>query len=128
MKTLPFLVFTFLFCCPIFMCAQSVVGSWSWEVTTSDGKAAKNMLTFQKDGIYKVDLGMDGSYEIEGSYTFENDQITIVDTSEGPCKGVKGVYNMKIEDYKIVANLVSDECLARKGDDPDTPMIMTKVQ
>lgn len=110
------------------MCAQSVVGSWSWEVTTSDGKAAKNMLTFQKDGIYKVDLGMDGSYEIEGSYTFENDQITIVDTSEGPCKGVKGVYNMKIEDYKIVANLVSDECLARKGDDPDTPMIMTKVQ
>ncbi|MCH2080793.1 MAG: hypothetical protein MK226_00310 [Saprospiraceae bacterium] len=128
MKTLPFLVLTFLFCCPFLISAQSIVGSWSWDATTPDGKAAKNMLTFQKDGVYKVDLGMNGSYEIEGSYTLENDQITIVDTSEGPCKGVKGVYNMKIEDNQIVTTLVSDDCLPRKGNDPDTPMIMTRVQ
>jgi hypothetical protein len=128
MKITQFVALAFLFCCPFMMSAQSIVGSWSWDATTPDGKTVKNMLTFQKDGVYKVDIGMDGSYEIQGNYTFENDQVTISDTTEGPCKGAKGVYKMKMEGNQVIASLVSDECAARRGDDPDTPMTMTRVQ
>lgn len=127
MKITQFVALAFLFCCPFMMSAQSILGSWSWEATTPEGKTVKNLLTFEKDGVYKLDIGWDSKTEIEGTYTYENGQVTISDTTEGPCKGAKGVYAMKVEKTQVTATLISDDCAARRGDDPDRPLVMKRV-
>ena len=127
MKTSSFYVIAFLLICPAFLSAQAIAGSWMWKGTNPEGKEVKNMITFQEDGIYKVDLGMNGKYEIEGTYTNENGQASITDTSEGPCKGITGVYEMKVEENEMTAKMVSDQCTARAGDDPNRVMTMKRV-
>ena len=101
-----------LFLLPFTGFAQlSVVGDW----TASDKDENGNVLTFKvsmkANGTYAVDLGVDGTIEIEGKYSIEGDTMTIEDVS-GPaaCKDGKGVYKFVLTETTNSLTMVSDPC------------------
>lgn len=91
-------------------------GTWKMTIMDPDGNAIAVSLTFE-DGTYKSDIGMDGSIDIEGTYTLNGDQITLTDkpdSSPMACKE-EGVYKISITGNKLSFSTVSDNCMGRNS-------------
>ncbi len=79
-------------------------------------------ITFTADGMYMVDMGADGTVDVEGTYTVEENTLTMKDTSgEMSCRGDEGgSYTFSVEGDKASFSMVSDNCEGRKGLDGQT--------
>ena len=125
-KQTPLFIVLFLFT-PFLMTAQSIVGDWLMDGKTPDGHTIVNKVSFNADGTLTVDLGNDGSIDVNATYTVEGNKVSMDDTSkESPCYGTVGIYEIKIEGDKCTAKVVEDACAVRKGD--GKPSIMTRAK
>ena len=124
------LIFTCLlaFCASFTIQAQaSLSGDWKMSVTNPEGETFTAKLTIKDNGKYLVDLGIDGTADVRGSYTLDGNQITISD-SEGtnacpPDK--KGVYKYRVSATALEMEKISDECEGRGG--PEGKMSFTRM-
>lgn len=120
--------------CFVFLClflgsqsltAQSMIGDWYVSGQMPDGTEVTHKITFKEGGTMTVDMGNDGTVDVNSTYTMDGYRISMSDTDEAsPCKGKVGVYDLVIEKEKMVAKLVEDACDARRGDGKD--MVMTR--
>ena len=76
------------------------------------------------DNTYAVDMGMDGSIDIKGTYKLDGNQITIQDDPGSDCTG-KGVYTFAIEGDTLTFTEVSEACQNRGT--PNGKMMMTRM-
>ncbi len=114
---------------PFFMSAQSVIGSWQWEETNSEGKKVKSTITFKQDGTYEVDFGSDGKADVGGPYSMDGTNISIGDDTEGsPCKGITAIYSFKVEGDKATVKMVKDSCTVRAENNDGTPGVLIRVR
>jgi len=85
----------------------------------ADGTTVAVKLTFEENGKLHVDIGNDGTTDIEYTYTLEEAKISIKEISSGgDCYGVVGVYEMArikggIDSREL--NAIDDPCEARKA-------------
>ncbi|MEL6391509.1 MAG: hypothetical protein AAFY36_08425 [Bacteroidota bacterium] len=100
---------------PLCLSAQNVTGDWAMSGTTPDGQAFNTSVSFHADGTMTVDMGNDGTVDIQANYTHADGQISISDSAEAsPCYGKTGVYNISIDGDQMSVSLVSDPCDARR--------------
>ena len=126
MKNLFHILIILVFCLPVSLSAQSIIGNWKAEVPGPDGNTVVFEVSMKADGTYTVDFGADGSAEINGKYEIDGKQMTIQDTGgEQACTGGKGVYNVENSGDKLTMTRVSDSCEGRGG--PNGVMIFTKA-
>ena len=126
MKNLKFL-FILLLAFPISIFAQSVEGDWKITIPAPEGKTMDALLSIDANGTYTVDLGMDGTVNVEGTYTMDGDKMTIQDTKgEQACLGdaTAGVYTITVDDKSFVMTRVNDPCEGRGG--PEGVMSFTR--
>lgn len=102
--------------------AQSPVGKWKFQFETPDGTLVI-AADIKADGTYALDMGNDGSAEVNGTYTMSGDKMTISDDA-GDCTG-KGVYTVAVTDNTLTMTRVSDECENRGG--PEGVMTGTRM-
>lgn len=98
--------------------AQSPVGNWTYNLPQSDGTTVAVKLTFEENGELHVDVGNDGTVDIEYTYTLSEGSISIKEISSGgDCTGVVGVYEMArikggMDSREL--NAINDPCELRK--------------
>jgi uncharacterized protein (TIGR03066 family) len=127
MKKQLVLIFVLFLFAPFFVSAQSIVGDWLMDAKTPDGQPSVMKVSFKADGKLKVDFGNDGSIDINGTYTLDGNKISLNDAStESPCYGKVGVYEMKVEGDKLKVKLIEDACEIRKGDGKPSEMRRVK--
>lgn len=116
-----------LFFVPVLLSAQSITGSWIMEGTTPDGVKVANKVSFGEDGVFTVDFGMDGSIDVNGTFTVDGGKISLSDSmEESPCYGKVGVYTFVVAGDEVTVQLVEDPCDARRGD--GKPMTMKRAK
>ena len=111
------LTFVLALCLPLSIFAQTVEGDWATKVPTEDGTMMTIKLSL-KAGNYQVDMGNDGTTEVEGTYTVDGKTITVQDTGgEMACtgEGTAGVYTFTVDNASFVMTRVSDGCKGRGG-------------
>lgn len=90
-------------------------GTWKMTMQDPEGNEAVASVTFT-DGIYQGDFGMDGTIEVQGTYTVDNDQITLMDNAEkstaAACEGA-GSYTVSIDGDAMSLTVVEDACEGR---------------
>lgn len=87
--------------------AKSIKGTWQSTTggafLTMDGKE------------YRLDfMGVDSDKPIIGTYSVDGDLITFIN-QKGPCKDVKGLYEVKFIKNEIGFKCKSDDCIKRKA-------------
>ncbi len=93
--------------------APELVGQWI-SSNTIDGIEVEYLIQINDDGTYALDMGKDGTFEIEGQYTVEADEITFVEsTGELACPSEAGVYKVAVEDNQLNLEVVADNCQRR---------------
>ena len=109
---------------PLSIFAQDYVGDWTTKVPAGDGTEMEIVVSMKADGTYTVDLGGDGTADINGRYTVKDGKMTIRDTG-GPqaCEG-EGVYRFKAAGNNLMMIRESDDCEGRGG--PEGRMAFTK--
>lgn len=123
MKITRFLPVFLLLCTPFFLGAQDFLGSWTMPGTTPEGESITNTITFNADGTMTVDFASDGTVDVKSTYTYADGKVSVSDSSsESPCYGKTGVYQVAVNGKSMTATLVSDPCEARRAD----KMMMTK--
>lgn len=103
---------------PVFATAQ-VEGDWGLQVPNEDGTTMTIKLSL-KAGIYQVDMGNDGTVEVEGKYTIDGSTIKVQDVSgENACtgEGTEGEYTFTVDAKTFVMTRVKDACEGRGGPD-----------
>ena len=126
MKFAQRILITLLFAMPIGVFAQSIAGDWETQVPgQEEGTLVTIKVKMSDDGTYAVDLGGDGTVDINGKYSVTDGVITVQDTDTGPntCNG-KGMYKLETTDTTLKMTRISDECDGRGG--PDGVMEMTR--
>ena len=113
MYKLKVLCISFIFCLAFSISAQSWVGKWKMEFTTDEGILVLTA-DLKTNGTYTLDLGADGTIEVNGTYTMSDDTMTFSDN--GACQGI-GVYKVKATDTTLTLTKISDECTDRTGPD-----------
>ncbi len=75
----------------------------------------KIYLSFGAGNTYSVDLGADGTADINGKYEISNGQLSIQDNG-GPeaCTG-KGIYKLETSEKTLKMTRISDPCEGRGG-------------
>ncbi|MEM8582683.1 MAG: hypothetical protein AAGF87_00370 [Bacteroidota bacterium] len=110
---------------PTCLCAQEVTGNWAMSGTAPDGQAYNTTISFHADGTMSVDMGNDGSIDIQANYTHADGQMSISDIAEqSPCYGKTGVYSISLNGDQMTVALVDDPCDARRID----RMVLTRKQ
>lgn len=99
-------------CFSVTVSAQDYIGTWTWDSTGPDGSTMPISMEIKADNSYHIDFGADGTVELHGKYTFEDDTMTIAD-EVGDCKGAKGVYKFVVDGDTAMGTMVSDECEPR---------------
>lgn len=113
---------------PFFMNAQAQLGTWTWETTGPNGEKMNMQVTFKADNTFAVDAGVDGTIDIQGTFSLAGDRMTIKDNG-GNCDGKPGVYDMVVKGDTVNITMVSEECEDRKGgSQPGDTFSMTKVK
>ena len=121
------LVLALILALPLTFFAQSVEGSWKITFPGPDNTTMDAVLTLT-GGNYTVDLGNDGSINVEGTYAIEGDQITVQDTKgDQACIGdnTAGKYTFTVDDKSFVMTKVNDPCEGRGG--PEGKMAFTRI-
>lgn len=124
MKSLQRSILLLCFCLPLGLAAQSIEGSWKTQIPDGQGGMIPMKVTLE-NGTYAVDMGMDGSIEINGKYEISGDQMTIQDTGGANACNGKGVYKVEVSDKAMKMTRVSDACPERGG--PEGVMSWTKA-
>jgi hypothetical protein len=117
------LFFTLLLLSPAFLFSQgSIAGSWKMKAPAEDGSVQKIKFSFEEDGTYTVDFGMDGVVQVRGKYQMDGNRITIWDVDgEFACPSeMKGVYELDFTDDGLNVTKVSDGCPGRGNQDAFT--------
>jgi len=90
-------------------------GTWKMTMAGPEGNEVVASITFT-NGTYMGDFGMDGTIEVQGAYTLEDDQITLSDdkekTTAEACEG-QGVYVISVDGDSMSMSLLSDDCEGR---------------
>lgn len=102
---------------PMCLSAQDVTGNWAMSGTAPDGQAYNTTISFHADGTMTVDMGNDGSIDIQANYTLADSQMSISDLAEqSPCYGKTGVYSVSLDGDQMTVTLIDDPCEARSID------------
>ena len=117
------LLLAVLFLVPLNLSAQGPVGTWKMSIPDDQGNMVPVQVKIMDNGAYAVDFGVDGTTEINGKYTVDNDQMTIQDNEGSECTA-KGVYKFKVDGNTLTMTRVSDGCAQRGG--PEGVMKMEK--
>lgn len=129
MKSTNFLLFVFLFICPMLLDAQTIIGDWSWEGQNQEGAVITNLIRFSEDGTFKVDFATNGAFEVEGVYTYDGKELTLQDTkADSPCGKIVGRYNLSIEGNKASGSLIEDACDIRRETNKASNLMLTKTR
>jgi len=106
----------FFFLLTFSITAQSVVGDWQMSVTNPEGQTMTIKLSISEGSSFTVDLGNDGSIDVNGEYQLEGDQMTIKGVS-GPAVQCQeaGIYKVEITADTLKMTRVSDPCQERGG-------------
>lgn len=90
-------------------------GTWKMTMEDPEGNEMVASVTFA-DGTYQGDFGMDGTIEVQGTYTIDGDQLTMQDdvekTTAAACENA-GSYTVSIDGDAMSLSLVSDACEGR---------------
>jgi hypothetical protein len=96
--------------CAMFPKAKSspVVGTWTNSIGTT--------WMIKSDGTFDVDLNRDGKRDAWGSYSVDNETITVRGTGGMMPKGCdgEGVYHFKRNGDNLSFTVVNDKCKLRK--------------
>lgn len=95
------------------------------NVPAQDGSTMNIKVSLKGDGSYTVDFGNDGTIEINGAYTTEEDKINIKDVDAPQACPGEAVYTYVATDSHLTMTRVSDPCEGRGG--PDGVMMMKRM-
>lgn len=85
------------------------------KAAAEDGSVQTIKFSFEEDGTYTVDFGMDGTVQVRGKYEMDGNRIMIWDVEgEFACPSeMKGIYNLEFTDADLNVSKVSDDCPGR---------------
>ena len=93
--------------------AQSIVGTWTVFAAEGNGQERVATIIFEPNSSYKVDTDVDGTYDITGTYTLQDGNLTMKDTSGANSCPDAGTYKYRITENKMQMELVDDPCRGR---------------
>ncbi|RMF30648.1 MAG: hypothetical protein D6765_02935 [Bacteroidetes bacterium] len=116
MKSSTLLSVLLLAAAPLFS-QNALTGTWLQQGLDAEGNPNRTVLQILPDGSFQLDLNQDGTFDIQGRYEIDGNQVTIWHVGpDATCPAEqKGLYRYSLDGEYLSMTRISDPCPERGG-------------